>query len=256
MNNKLQLYEWQPSSAGSTPSLKLRTEHCGHILVLYIAVRGDFILVGDLMKSLSLYQCSTTSGGSIVELSRDYNSHWMTSVAFLDDDHYLGAENSLNLFVAKKNAEATADDERGRLDIVGEFGLGEFVNRFRRGSLAMQVAEANASVTSTLPMLLYGTVNGVLGLIAALPKDDFAFWTKVQAQLAKVIKGVGGFTHAAWRAFSNDRKTVDATGFVDGDLIESFLALSPADMAKVCEGLPETDVEELTKKVEELARMH
>ena len=255
VNNKLQLYEWAPSSAGSTPTLRLRAEHVGHIIVLFIAVRGDFILVGDLMKSLTVYQCSLSSG-TIVELARDYNSHWMTSIAFLDDDTYLGAENSHNLIVAKKNADATTDDDRGRLEVVGEFHLGEFVNRFRRGSLAMQVAEAG---TAPLPTLLYGTVNGVLGLIASLPEDDFNLLLEVQKQLTKVIKGVGGFTHKDWRAFSNDRKTVDSSNVLDGDLIESFLSLNPQEMAQVCEGLgglPGTSVEELTKRIEDLARLH
>jgi len=174
-------------------------------------------------------------------------------VAFLDDDTYLGAENSHNLFVARKNADAATDDDRGRLEVVGEFHLGEFVNRFRRGSLAMQVAEAGAA---PLPTLLYGTVNGALGLIASLPADDFALLMKVQQQLTKVIKGVGGFAHKEWRAFSNDRKTCDASHVLDGDLIESFLSLSPAEMAQVCEGLQGTTVEELTKRIEELTRLH
>ena len=252
VNNKLQLHEWQPSAAGSTPSLKLRDERSGHILVLYIAVRGEFVLVGDLMKSLSLYQCNPTAG-KITELARDYSSHWMTSVAFLDDDTYLGAESHYNLFVARKQSEAATDDDRGRLEIVGEFHLGEFVNCFRRGSLAMQVAEVG---TAPLPTLLYGSVNGVLGLIASLPQEDFEMLSKVQTQLSKVIKGVGGFSHSKWRAFSNDRKTVDATHVLDGDLIESYLALGPAEMAQVVEGLPGTTVEELTKRIEELARLH
>ena len=29
--------------------------------------------------------------------------------------------------------------------------------------------------------------------------------------MTKVIKGVGGFSHKEWRAFSNDRKTCDAS---------------------------------------------
>ena len=62
VNNKLQLYGWAPPAAGSPAHLALRHEHCGHILVLYIASRGDFILVGDLMKSLSLYQCHVANG--------------------------------------------------------------------------------------------------------------------------------------------------------------------------------------------------
>ena len=81
-------------------------------------MRGDFILVGDLMKSLSLLQCSGGVSGSagnppaIMELARDCAANWMTSVAFLDDDTYLGSENSLNLFVAQKNADATTDEVR------------------------------------------------------------------------------------------------------------------------------------------------
>ena len=41
-----------------------------------------------------------------------------------------------------------------------------------------------------------------------------------------------------------------------GDLIESFLSLSPAEMAQVCEGLPGIGVDDLTKRVEELTRLH
>jgi len=42
----------------------------------------------------------------------------------------------------------------------------------------------------------------------------------VQNALRKVVNGVGGFDHAQWRAFSNERTTNDASGFIDGDLIE------------------------------------
>lgn len=117
VNNKLQLYEWEPAPPGGAAHLRLRHEHCGHILVLYVAARGDFILVGDLMKSISLLQCSPLSG-TITEIARDLSANWMSAVTFIDDDTYLGAENGLNLFVARKNADATNDEERQRLDVV------------------------------------------------------------------------------------------------------------------------------------------
>ena len=34
---------------------------------------------------------------------------------------------------------------------------------------------------------------------------------------------MGGWDHASFRAFVNERKTSDARGIVDGDLVESFL---------------------------------
>jgi hypothetical protein len=58
--------------------------------VLYLATRGDFIVVGDLMKSISLLLYKPVEGaGTIEEIARDYNPNWMTAVEVLDDDTYL-----------------------------------------------------------------------------------------------------------------------------------------------------------------------
>lgn len=138
VNNKLQLYSWAPLALGCPNGLALLDEHCGHILVLYVHTRGDFVLVGCLMKSVTLLRHEPESA-KLHELARDFNANWMTAVSFLDDDCFLGADNCFNLFVSRKNSEATTDEERARLGIVGEYNLGEFVNRFRRGSLTMQV---------------------------------------------------------------------------------------------------------------------
>ena len=62
VNNKLQMYGWGPVAAGAPHGLVLRAEHCGHILVLYIHTRGDFILTGDLMKSMTLLQLVAGTG--------------------------------------------------------------------------------------------------------------------------------------------------------------------------------------------------
>lgn len=35
---------------------------------------------------------------TIEEIARDYNPNWMTAVEVLDDDIFIGAENSFNLF--------------------------------------------------------------------------------------------------------------------------------------------------------------
>lgn len=52
----------------------------------------------------------------------------------IDDDTYIGGENSFNLFTVRKNSDAATEEDRGRLEVVGEFHLGEFVNRFRHGT--------------------------------------------------------------------------------------------------------------------------
>ncbi len=63
--------------------------------------RGDFVLVGDLMKSLSLLMYNKQQGGTgtgqLEARARDYDSKWMTAIEVLDDDTYIAADNSHNL---------------------------------------------------------------------------------------------------------------------------------------------------------------
>eukprot|EP00965_Chrysotila_dentata_P128135 4236683-Pleurochrysis_carterae.AAC.5 len=72
---------------------------------------------------------------------------------------------------------------------------------------------------------------------------------------ARVIKGVGGLSHREYRSFCNERKTAESTGFIDGDLVEAFLSLSDAEKSEVVNGL-DVSAEELTRQIEELARLH
>ena len=73
---------------------------------------------------------------------------------------------------------ATSPDPYTRTaQIVGEYHLGEFVNRFRHGSLVMKLADSDVA---RLPTLLFGTINGVIGVIASVPQAQFAFLSKLQ----------------------------------------------------------------------------
>lgn len=250
INQKIQLYKWMLRDDG-VRELQSECGHHGHILALYVQTRGDFIVVGDLMKSMSLLIYKHEEG-AIEERARDYNSNWMTAVEILDDDVYLGAENNFNLFTVRKNSEGATDEERGRLESVGEYHLGEFINRFRHGSLVMRLPDSDVG---QIPTVIYGTVNGAIGVIASLPHEQYLFLEKLQSNLVKVIKGVGGLSHEQWRSFSNEKKTSEAKNFLDGDLIESYLDLSRNRMEEIAKAM-DVSVEELSKRVEELTRLH
>jgi DNA damage-binding protein 1 len=183
VNNRIEVYGWDDSGTGgalaggsssgaaaSQPGvgvLRCDCYHHGHILALCVEARGDFIVVGDLMKSVSLHIFRPDTC-EIEDLARDYNSNWVTTLDILDDDTFVAADSSFNLFTVRKNAEASNEEERQRLEVCGEYHLGEFVNRFRRGALTMQLADADSP---PLPTLLFGTVNGVIGVIATLPVE-------------------------------------------------------------------------------------
>jgi len=242
----VQIFTWEPSEGGHI--LKLKAEHKGHIIALFLATRGDFIVVGDLMKSLSLLLYTPVDG--IKEIARDYNPNWMTAVDIIDDDNFVGAENSFNIFSVSKNAEAVTDEERGRLEVSGEYHLGEFVNRFRHGSLVMKMPDGEGL---NLRTLVWASVSGAIGIIATITPEQFDIFDNLQTAMRKVVKSIGGFSHEEWRQFSNERKTANAHGFIDGDLIESFLELSPDLMHQVAKEA-NSSVEELTKHVETITR--
>jgi DNA damage-binding protein 1 len=82
INQKIQLYKWMAREDGSQ-ELQSNCGHHGHILALYTKTRGDFIVVGGLIKSISL-------------------------LAY-----------KVRIFTVYKNRNAATDEERGRLEVVG-----------------------------------------------------------------------------------------------------------------------------------------
>lgn len=62
---------------------------------------------------------------------------------------------------------------------MGQFHLGEFVNRFRHGSLVMKLPDSEAA---KIPTVLFGTVNGSIGVIASLPQEQFQFLNRLQVR--------------------------------------------------------------------------
>ncbi|KAL4429821.1 hypothetical protein ABPG77_010938 [Micractinium sp. CCAP 211/92] len=253
INSRVQMYTWKEQDDGSR-ALVPECSHAGHVLALYLATRGDLVIVGDLMKSIQLL--AWKGEDCALELrSRDFQPNWMSAVTVLDDDTYLGAENSYNLFTVRRNADAATDEDRSRLQTVGQYHLGEFVNRFQHGSLVMRLPD---SELSHIPTVLFGTINGVIGVIASLPQAQYQLLESLQEAMRRVVKGVGGFDHAQWRSFSNQHIAVTpARQFVDGDLVEQFLDLKRdrAEAVVAAMGGGAT-LESVTHLVEELSRLH
>ena len=102
-------------------------------------------------------------------------------------------------------------------------------------------------------------------MVTQLPQDFFEFLTDLQRRLCQVIRSAGKIEHEQWRSFCNERKTEPMEGFVDGDLIETFLDLNRDKMAEVAAAMMISDgsgmkqkatVDDLVKIVEDLTRIH
>ena len=85
---------------------------------------------------------------------------------------------------------------------------------------------------------------------------------RVQDNLVRIIKGVGGFDHTSWRNFRSEQRSPESFNYLDGDLIELFLELDQAKKEAVIRGdqggqqLVDVTVEDLTRTIDEFARLH
>lgn len=70
------------------------------------------------MKSCSLLTYKAEEN-EIEEIAKDVNANWTTAISIVDDDTFLMADNFSNMITLKKNADATNDEERSRLEVVG-----------------------------------------------------------------------------------------------------------------------------------------
>lgn len=166
---------------------------------------------------------------------------------------------------------------------LARFHLGDTINVFRHGSLVMQnVGERTTPINGCV---LYGTCNGAIGIVTQIPQDFYDFLHGLEERLKKIIKSVGKIDHTYYRNYQINTKVEPSEGFIDGDLIESFLDLNRDKMREAVSGLEvciarilnqyyiklnlfcflqltlngerkSADVEDVIKIVEDLTRMH
>ncbi|KAJ3020154.1 UNVERIFIED_CONTAM: DNA damage-binding protein 1 [Siphonaria sp. JEL0065] len=223
----------------------------GFIQAIYLSVYGDFIAVGDLMKSVTLLEYKRPSAdedkkgedepmgrggpGTLVEVARDHLPAWTTSVHTINSDMVVVGELGNNLYTLRRQTEVQLEDEKKRLEIAGCFHLGDYANRIRFGSLAMNTGSEQANTLRDSAML-YCTTNGQFGSILLLDADKFRILNGVQANLAKHVTPVGGFDHTEWRTFASERRRVESMGYIDGDFVQQFTQLTENEMASVFNG--------------------
>lgn len=109
----------------------------------------------------------------------------------------------------------------------------------------------------------YFQVDGSIYLLGEIDSSYLDLLMKLQANMAKVVKSVGGLDFNRFRAYwAPSRSSEEPFRFVDGDFIEHFLELSEDDAEKVVTGVGKTvdalgiGVDEVRSLVENLRRLH
>ena len=234
-------------------SLDLECSHPGHIFVLYLKTQDNYILVGDLLRSVSLlkYNLSADGTGSLEEVARDYSSNSMRAIEIFPnnyDSYFLGAEDFGNFFSVKKPAtdsdllttnETTVDGSKGavekKLSAHGEFHLGDLVNVFKKGSYTTHILDStdNSNYSIGKESVLFGTISGAVGVILCIDDEAHRFFSAVERGVRSILGALGGLQHDEWRSFHTDRKSCPQKNFVDGDLVERLLDMDRPDVEAV-----------------------
>ncbi|KAF5400819.1 DNA damage binding protein 1 [Paragonimus heterotremus] len=84
-------------------SLRLACSFNENILVLFLRRKGDFVLAGDLMRSLTLL-LFRPNVNNFEAIGRHRSPRWTTCIEILDDEHFLAAEVENNLFVVSRDS--------------------------------------------------------------------------------------------------------------------------------------------------------
>ncbi|KAI8327522.1 CPSF A subunit region-domain-containing protein, partial [Chlamydoabsidia padenii] len=252
VHGKLEVYEWDPSKS----QLELTCSHSLPSITESLATHGDYILTGDMLASVTVLRYD---GTALEEVGADEAVREVTALAALSDTLTLGAERDGHLFVVERESAASVVLEDPLLETVSEWHLGELVQRFQFGALGNVDPSTNNS--PMLTTLIFATVNGAIGVIADLSEDRFKLLLHMQNNMTKVIKTIGDLSHADWRSVCTMDRNEESSHFIDGDLIEGFLDLTPQQMQQVVDGYNggkklDYSIEDLCKVVEELMSLH
>lgn len=212
------------------------------------------IAVADLMKSITIVEVihNPSSGTfNLKESSRHFATVWSSACAAIGDNHWLLADMEGNLCTLRRDTSGPTSDDRRRLQLTGEFRLGEVVNKI------VPIASPNASSTikpnkersrtlstNTLqpnptdmisahpprtgplitPRAFLATVEGSIYLHGTINPAYLDVLLRLQRPLAERVAAPGHMPWASYRAWKTQvREGEEPFRFVDGEVLEAGL---------------------------------
>ncbi|KAJ1811626.1 DNA damage-binding protein 1a, partial [Coemansia sp. RSA 2598] len=133
---------------------------------------------------------------------------------------------------AEQQSADGANIQEHRLLVEGRWHLGDQINVIKTGSLVMDIPDPEFP-DYFRPHLVFGTLNGAVGVIASVENGKLGrILDRLQVNMAHLLPTPGLWSYDRWRAYTSDKRDCESFGYLDGDLIESFLDLS-AEMQKL-----------------------
>ncbi len=222
------------------------------------------IAVADLMKSLSVIQVIPPSSASpeyrLQEMSRHFASLWSSAAAVLQEDEWVVADMEGNLITLRQNRGDSSEEIQRRLEVTGEFRLGEVVNKIvplatptpqksrdttmtdadgsaaaRGGGLGQDSAKSKAQARVgplVSPRAFAATVEGAIYMLASINPAYQNVLLLLQSALATRVQAPGYMPWSKFRSWKTEAVEKDEPfRFVDGEMLEqALLALDDAEL--------------------------
>ncbi|KAF3932263.1 hypothetical protein ABW19_dt0202829 [Dactylella cylindrospora] len=188
LNKSIDLYRFHYKPSSMDPSIERVASVRAATIPVALSVWGTRIFVGDLVKGVMVLELVTGEDGDnikLVEVCRQYGVSWITALEALDESSCISADSEGNLMLLRRETSGPTDEDTRRMQPLSELRLGEMVNCIRR------VNDPVSQGYIVQPKAYLGTVEGGLFMLGLIHPDYFDLLMKCQANMAKVVKGIG-----------------------------------------------------------------
>ncbi|ETI20761.1 hypothetical protein G647_07103 [Cladophialophora carrionii CBS 160.54] len=235
------LYGLVPSSSRGDHSLQLQklatyrtsTNPLSLAITPATSTSPALIAVADLMKSLSILQVDTkdknsATGYNLVETSRHFATLWSSATAAIKENEWVVADMEGNLITLRQIQDGTGPQGYNRrLEVTGEFRLGEVVNKI----VALSTSPRSRSVVT--PRAFVATIEGSIYMLGTINPPYMHILLTLQSVLANRVQAPGYMPWSKFRAWRTEVSEKDEPfRVVDGAMLEqALLQLGDEDLA-------------------------
>ncbi|ELP92626.1 DNA damage-binding protein, putative [Entamoeba invadens IP1] len=204
------------------------------LIGLFVKTLGHEILVGDLMKSISVFKFDEkATRNAVVETCRDFYASYTTAVEFMDEHCFMSSDSQGNLLVFTENTTTTNENEKFKLQNEAHIHVGECINVMCKGSIAVM---NNAMWETQKKCMLFGGICGSIGGITEINLETYKKLFALESEMLREMKGVIECeSFGQWKMVFDDWKRMEAQNVIDGNVVELFLDLPKESQKHIAE---------------------
>ncbi|OWA54776.1 DNA damage-binding protein 1 [Hypsibius exemplaris] len=230
------------------------------ILPINFKIKGDFVLVLDLMRSVTLlvYRAAENKFDVIGE---DPLPRWPLACEFVDDDIVSVADSDSNLIFLRRDLESSGTDIKDFVEVAGG-NFADSISVIQKGTLLADTTAAERSFSQNA--LIMATQSGSIMHVLSIDENTYHILRQLSAKLINSILPFNKVSVEKYNATTsgpNKTTTKPSVGVINGDLIEVFTSMTGEEMLAAVAGVVDAQgadvtMEMVARLVEDLSRSH